>query len=737
MSGATAADPPLLDLGRPDPHQPVLVTGLAAAAVLAGTGELSLAWETRGADLEWGGVYAQGVRLTGPWTVRVTVGERSFALPETLDRLVAHRWGVESRHTMGPLRVVQEIVPLESAPAVVRRLSFGPPDGRLDRVVVTSRFEPFLAPVLMEGVKPYLYHLETSGPRLSFRSHGFGATLDFDPLPHRLALDGRPWIGGHHASEVREVQVEHELPVGAEGATLAWTMHGGIVRSYPALASRSDPAGPSGEMGRAASAWAAWSARTPQMSLPGDPLLETAYRLARGALRSLYTCPDGELTGLVAGYPWYSALWCRDLAWMLPAVLWMGDHAWAERSVRTVLRFQARASIPILAAEAGELPMQISPGPIFLYGTSDTTLYYPGIVRRLIDHAGRSDLAAEFWPNLERIGAWARARASGPSGLFRNGGEIEEVRSAASGLSRIDYGFDAVDTTIWDSTDRRDHAVDVQALYVEALDALADLSGRRGDGGSARGFREDAERIARAIGDRYWWPDEGYLYDSLLRDGTPVRKVRPNALRAVILGLLPEPRARAVLDRALRDDLATPWGMRTLSARDPGFVPTAYHDGQVWTIATAWAAQAAFAIGDTARGLEWMRRNAERIVAERGFANECYRGDRPEPFNSCFLLGFSVAPFLATFFEGLWGLRAGPGASTLTLDPRLPKEWSEASLRGVRIGGGTLDLVYRDGGVEARWSGPEPLQVRAGGEARALSAGSVVELPVAAASKGY
>ena len=737
MSGPVSSDPPLLDLGGPEPRQPILVTGLAAAAVLAGTGELSLSWETRGADLEWGGVYAQGVRLTGPWTVRVTVGGRSFSLPETLDRLVAHRWGVESHHTMGLLRVTQEVVPCASAPAVLRRLSFGPAADPPERILVTSQFEPFLAPVLMEGVKPYLYHLETRGPTLSFRSHGFGATLDSDPLPHRLAVDGRPWIGGRHASEIREVQMEHELWVGSEGATLAWTMQGGVERSYPALAIRPNPTSRAGEMGRPAAAWADWTARTPQMSLPGDPLLETAYRLARGALRSLYTCPDGELTGLVAGYPWYSALWCRDLAWMLPAVLWMGDHEWAARSVRSVLRFQARASIPILAAEAGELPMQISPGPIFLYGTSDTTLYYPGIVRRLVDHSGRSALAEEFWPNLERIGAWAKARATGPSDLFRNGGEIEEVRSAASGLSRINYGFDAVDTTIWDSTDRRDHAVDVQALYVEALDALADLSGRRGDGGSARAFRDDADRITRAIGDRYWWPDEGYLYDSLHRDGTPVRKVRPNALRAVILGLLPEHRARAVLDRALRDDLAVPWGVRTLSARDPGFVPTAYHDGQVWTIATAWAAQAAFALGDSTRGLEWMRCNAERIVAERGLANECYRGDRPEPFDSCFLLGFSIAPFLATYFEGLWGLRAGPGASTLSIEPRLPREWSLAELRGLRIGTGSLDLVYRDGHIEARWSGPGTLQVRTAGEVRALSAGTVIDLPDAASSKGY
>ncbi|MGI0131565.1 MAG: amylo-alpha-1,6-glucosidase [Thermoplasmata archaeon] len=727
-------EPPLLELERSDPRQPILVTGLAAAAVLSGSSEVALSRETRGAELEWGGVYAQGIRLTGPWTVRLAAGGRASTLPETLHHLAAYRWGVGSEHATGSIGWRQEIVPFEHAPGVVRRLIFAP--AARFSITLTTRFEPFLAPVLMEGIKPYAYHLEGTGTSIEFRSHGFGATLDADPPAQRMAVDGRPWDGDPLQGEVREVRTEHDLTVDERGAVITWVMRGGLERSFRDVAAAT-VLGAREDLTSRARVWQEWRAGTPEMRLPDDPVLESGYRLARSALRSLYTSPDAELTGLVAGYPWYSAVWCRDLAWMLPAVAWLGDHAWAERAIRSVFRFQARAAIPILAAEAGELPMQISPGPIFLYGTSDTTLYYPALLRQVADHAGRTDLLRDLAPELERIAAWAHARTLAPSGLFRNGGEIAEVRAATSGLSRIDYGFEAVDTTIWDSTDRRDHAIDLQVLYRSALGALADLASRRGEEATAQRYRAEGEALAHAVAERYWWPEEGYLYDSLTSDGTPVAKVRPNALRAVAAGLLAPERARTVLDRALQDDLATPWGLRTLSRRDPGYRPTAYHDGEVWPIATAWAAEAAYALGDAVRGGEILRGCAERIVAEHGLANECYRGDRPEAYDSCFLLGFSVAPFLTTLFEGLWGLRIGPQAKEIAIDPHFPPSWTRASVRGLRVGPGVVDVELVDDHLSVRWSGPSTLGVRSGAASMVLGPSDRCAIAGPFPSKGF
>ncbi len=716
-SAVVAAPESLLRrLTSPDPRVPLLISGLSAAAVLSGNGVFSLIRETRGAELDWGGVYGQGVRLTGPWWLGIeTPGGPLWNLPETMQELCCYRTHLTSRHRMGQFSVNHEIVVLPELPGIGRTVTVTSAAPERASLLIRTAFHPELAPVLIEGIKPYRYRVESSGTAV--RVTAFGSSLEFQSSipPRRAFLDQAGWDGRAREGELLTLGFETPVDIGpGSSQRIDWVLWGGLDTSVRAFPLRS------GELLQSAATWVVsaeafrrdWIEQIPVLRLPQSPELEEGYRLACEALRSLYFAPSPDIVGLVAGYPWYAALWCRDLAWMLPAVLWLGDHRWAEAALRSVFRFQAAARLPILGAEPGELPMQIAPGPILLYGTSDTTLYYPDLVRRLVAHSGRVEALRDLAPSLERLERWARAKLEPATGLVRNGGEAAQMSEMAQEHGRVHYGFDAVDTTIWDSTDRRDHAIDVQVLWAQTLEALADLA-------SLAGRPEDGARLAREcaavrqqVAERYWWPEEQYLFDSLRVDGTPVRRLRPNALRAVSSGILLPERAAKVVVRASRNDLATSWGFRTLSTNDPGFDPIAYHDGQVWPIATAWAASAAYAVGDSARGLGWLRLLADRIREEGGMANECYRGDRPEPFNSCFLLGFSVAPFLTALFEDLWGLRAALGAPALSVRPRFPSDWNEASLEGLRVGSGRLDLFWKPAELTANWHGSSSVNIR-------------------------
>jgi glycogen debranching enzyme len=265
--------------------------------------------------------------------------------------------------------------------------------------------------------------------------------------------------------------------------------------------------------------------------------------------------------------------------------------------------------------------------------------------------------------------------------------------------------------TIWDAADRRDHAVDLQVLGVEAERSYAELAELVGDPARAPAARARAETLAGRIRERYAWPEEQFLFDSLRADGSPVRRIRPNALLAIPAGILPPAEARALVDRALRPDLRTPWGLRTLATGDPLYDPRSYHEGQVWPIATAWAAHAAFLVGRREVGVELLTTLARSYLAEGGLANECYRGDAPEPWNSCCLLGFSVAPFLTTLFEGLWGITPDLARGRVRVEPRFPAGWTKASLDQVRLGAGALSLRWRAGTLTAAWTGGAPLEV--------------------------
>jgi amylo-alpha-1,6-glucosidase len=697
---------------RGDPSTPLLVTGLASAGILSADGEMRAARETRGGLVEWGGAYAQGVRLTGPWTIRAEVDGREFDLPNSLTELSARRWRVDTSHAWGGVRVRQQILPLPFDAAVDRSIELSSTEPH--RVRLVQRIQPFLAPVLVEGIKPYTYRVSRWGAGLEARAFGCAVVLAPSTPATAWGLDGRPWSGEEHNGEVGEIEIVHDLKLDSSPLTISIRAWGGLAATLDSGPDLGSLAAPGGQTWTtcADGAWSSWTAGTPSMELADEPALALAYDLARGAIRTLYSKPNDEMTGLVAGFPWYSTVWCRDLAWMLPAVMWLGDTRWAEASLRTAFRFQATSRIPLLGAETGEIPMQVSPGPVFMFGTSDTTLYYPDLVRRLLDHGAPLATAADLWPQLRAAADWARAKIDPASGLLTNGGEVQEIRNAAARIGSVHFGFDALDTTIWDSTDRRDHAIDIQVLGLRAFHALVELGNRIGRPEHSHDDSAVAASLASCVGTRYVWSEERYLYDSLRRDGTAVAKVRPNALLAVSEGLLGLEAGCAAVARAGNDDLAAPWGMRTLSTRDPSFDPTAYHDGQVWTIATAWAADAAFAVGDVATGVRFLWTIAERILAEDGLANECYRGDRPEPFDSCFLLGFSVGPFLTVLFERLWGLSVRSDLRTLKVRPAFPGAWKSARLRHLAVAGGFVDLDWAPERLGVVWSGPGPLRVQ-------------------------
>jgi glycogen debranching enzyme len=214
-----------------------------------------------------------------------------------------------------------------------------------------------------------------------------------------------------------------------------------------------------------------------------------------------------------------------------------------------------------------------------------------------------------------------------------------------------------------------------------------------------------------------------------VRENRPVAELRPNALRAVSAGLFEPGLGRRAVERVARDDLTTPWGVRTLSSRDPHYAPDAYHGGQVWTIATAWAADAAFAVGAPTLGVDYLGRIARRLVEEGGQANECYRGDRPEPFDSCFLLGLSIAPFLTTCFEGLWGLAVDARTPRLTFRPHFPEGWRSARLDDLPVGAGRATLELAGDQLRVRWTGDRPLRVDGPGASLTVPPGGSAVLP--------
>jgi glycogen debranching enzyme len=123
--------------------------------------------------------------------------------------------------------------------------------------------------------------------------------------------------------------------------------------------------------------------------------------------------------------------------------------------------------------------------------------------------------------------------------------------------------------------------------------------------------------------------------------------------------------------------LTTPWGIRTLSSLDPKYHPSLYHDGAVWPIVTGWAAISEIKFNRFESALYYIESMAQRILAENGMYAETYRGDRPEPFNSCILQAWSVAMYVYSMQELILGMRVNLLENRIQFEPHIPE-----SLRG-------------------------------------------------------
>jgi predicted glycogen debranching enzyme len=147
----------------------------------------------------------------------------------------------------------------------------------------------------------------------------------------------------------------------------------------------------------------------------------------------------------------------------------------------------------------------------------------------------------------------------------------------------------------WVVTPRRGKAVEINALWFNALKLLADWLRTSGKEEAAARYDEHAERARAAFNERFWFAEGGYLYDVVDCEGhgRSDPACRPNQVFAISLEhpVLNEERWSSVLD-VVEKELLTPVGLRSLSPKDPDYKPIyagdlrsrdgAYHQGTVW-----------------------------------------------------------------------------------------------------------------------------------------------------------
>jgi predicted glycogen debranching enzyme len=209
-------------------------------------------------------------------------------------------------------------------------------------------------------------------------------------------------------------------------------------------------------------------------------------------------------------------------------------------------------------------------------------------------------------------------------------------------------------------TPRQVKAVEINALWYNALKISEALCRAAGDAAQAASLGAEAERMKGAFGQAFWDPEASACYD-VIKDGVADRSLRPNQIFCLSLPfpLLEGERARSVL-RVVEEHLLTPRGLRSLAPSDPHYVPRyeggvaqrdgAYHQGTVWSWLLGPYIEALVRVdgeAGKAKGIALMEAFAPHLdEACIGSVSEIFDAEAPHAPRGCFAQAWSVGELL-------------------------------------------------------------------------------------------
>jgi predicted glycogen debranching enzyme len=221
-----------------------------------------------------------------------------------------------------------------------------------------------------------------------------------------------------------------------------------------------------------------------------------------------------------------------------------------------------------------------------LYHTADATLWFFHALHRYVEHCRDNATLELLLPILKDIvrhhleGTRFGIKVDPSDGLVTQGEE--------------GYALTWMDAKVgdWVVTPRRGKAVEINALWYNALRLLADWL-REVHDPEAEEIAAHAHKAHVSFNRRFWHAVGGYLYDVVDGENGDDTDFRPNQIFAIAL-------EHPVLDRgyweavvsAVRAKLVTPVGLRSLAPGEPDYKSryfgdlrardAAYHQGTVW-----------------------------------------------------------------------------------------------------------------------------------------------------------
>src|SRR5258705_7604122 len=367
-----------------------------------------------------------------------------------------------------------------------------------------------------------------------------------------------------------------------------------------------------------------------------------------------YVVARGEQKTIIAGYHWF-ADWGRDTMIALPGLtLATGRFEIAKSILLEFAKHVDRGMLPNRFPDAGETPE---------YNTVDATLWLFEAVRALVHYTSDFDFVRDnLYEVLRDIVEW-HVRGT------RYSIHVDTDGLLFSGAPDVQLTWMDAKVGDWVVTPRTGKAVEIQALWYNALRVMEDLAEKFGDKAHQKRYKTMAASARKTFNEQFWNEQTGCLYD-VVNGGECDASIRPNQVLAISLtnSMVPKARAKSIL-RVVECELLTPRGLRTLSPNDSRYIgryegdPRSrdgpYHQDTVWPwlrgpFITAYVKTFGVNVGRQF-AIEWLSTFQDHLSeACLGQVSEIFDGDAPQTPRGCVAQAWSVAELLRAAVEDVY-----------------------------------------------------------------------------------
>ncbi|HKF68778.1 MAG TPA: glycogen debranching N-terminal domain-containing protein, partial [Vicinamibacterales bacterium] len=320
---------------------------------------------------------------------------------------------------------------------------------------------------------------------------------------------------------------------------------------------------------------------------------EDVYRLYRqsvedmGALRLHEHDVASDLWMPAAGVPWFVTIFGRDslIASLQNMIVF---PRFASGVLKKLAEHQATQIDDWRDAEPGKILHEIRFGELAhfkriphtpYYGTADATPLYLIVLHEAWKWLGDLTIVREHRDAALRCLEWIDRYGD----IDGDGFQEYQTRSSA-GYENMSWK-DAGDAVMYpDGTQVRQPKAlcELQGYVFDAWMRMSELFDALDEADRAQELRRRAADLQQRFEERFWCEDIGCYAFALDSNKQPVRTIASNVGHCLWSGLIRPDRAARVVERLMRPDMWSGWGIRTLSRENPAYNPSSYQCGSVW-----------------------------------------------------------------------------------------------------------------------------------------------------------